>query len=79
MASASGVVTEEPIKAVSTPDLTTDSGTSLIISPSEEYIAGPKWKGEGIVHAETDMDNCVGFKKQSTILQDTTTASMCSR
>lgn len=62
VASASGVVTEELAEAIGVPDLSTDSGTSSIIAPSGEYLAGPKWEGEGIVHAEIDLGNRVRSK-----------------
>lgn len=36
-------------------DVDTDSGTSSIIAPDGTYLAGPKWEGEGIVHADIDL------------------------
>lgn len=32
-----------------------NSGTSAVLSPQGEFLAGPKWEGEGIVHAEVDL------------------------
>jgi aliphatic nitrilase len=54
-AMATGVVTEELAEAVGQPDWGPDSGTSAIISPDGEYLAGPKFEGEGIVNADVDM------------------------
>lgn len=53
---STGVLTEKLAESVgiSAPD--TDSGTSSIIGPHGMYLAGPKWEGEGIVHAELDLE-----------------------
>lgn len=59
---ATGVVTEELAAAIGAPDLSTDSGTSAIVSPSGTYLAGPRWEGEGIVHAKVDMGDRVRSK-----------------
>ena len=59
---ATGVVTEELADAIGAPDLPTDSGTSSIIAPTGEYLDGPMWEGEGIVHAEIDMGDRVRSK-----------------
>lgn len=61
-ACATGVVTKELANAIGVPDLATDSGMSSIIAPSGEYLAGPKWVGEGIVHAEVDMGDWIRSK-----------------
>jgi aliphatic nitrilase len=56
VASATGVVTDELADAIGwMPETYADSGTSTIIAPDGEFLAGPKWEGEGIVHAEIDM------------------------
>ena len=58
-ASASGVITDELLADLGDPDLDTDSGTSTIISPNGEILAGPKWEGEGIIFADVDMGDRV--------------------
>lgn len=69
VASATGVVTDELADAVGGfPDTYTDSGTSTVIAPNGEYLAGPKWEGEGIVHADIDLDNRVKEKAYHDIL-----------
>lgn len=64
VASATGVVTEELAEAVGggMPETYADSGTSTIIAPDGEFLAGPKWEGEGIVHAEIDMGDRIEGK-----------------
>lgn len=61
VASATGVVNEELAEAIGNPDLV-GGGTSSIIAPSGEYLAGPKWDGEGIVHAAVQMDERIRSK-----------------
>lgn len=60
--SASGVITEELAAALGRPGWGTDSGTSAVISPTGEYLAGPKWEGEGIVSAHVDLAERVRLK-----------------
>lgn len=52
---ATGVLTAELAEAVGLDDPGLDSGTSSVIGPDGAYLAGPKWSGEGIVHAEIDL------------------------
>lgn len=59
---ASGVVTDDLAEAIGQPDWGPDSGTSAIVSTEGEYLAGPKWEGEGIVHADVDMGSRVRSK-----------------
>lgn len=69
VASATGVVTEELAEAVGgVPDTYTDSGTSTIIAPDGEFVAGPKWEGEDIVHAEINMADRIEEKAYHDIL-----------
>lgn len=51
----SGVLTDELAESVGIEDMSRDSGMSAIIGPDGRYLAGPKRKGEGIVHATVDM------------------------
>lgn len=60
--SATGAMTEELAAAVGQPDWTVDAGTSAVVSPEGEYLAGPKWTGEGIVHASVDLADRVRSK-----------------
>lgn len=67
--SATGVVTDELADDVGgLPDTYADSGTSSIIAPDGTYLAGPKWTGEGIVHADVDMGDRVEGKAYHDIL-----------
>lgn len=69
IASATGVVTDELAEAVGGfPDTYTDSGTSTVIAPDGRFIAGPKWEGEGIVHADIDLHDRVPAKAYHDIL-----------
>lgn len=52
---ATGVLTETLADEIGLGSVDTDSGTSSVIGPDGTYLAGPKWAGEGIVHAEIDM------------------------
>ncbi len=52
---ATGVLTTELADAVGLDEPDLDSGTSSIIDPHGMYLAGPKWAGEGIIHAEIDL------------------------
>lgn len=52
---ATGVLTDELAAAIGLDDADTDSGTAAVIAPDGTYLAGPKWVGEGIVHAEFDL------------------------
>jgi aliphatic nitrilase len=62
-ASATGVVTDELADAVGgMPDTYRDSGTSAVLAPDGEFLAGPKHEGEGIVHASVDMGDRVEGK-----------------
>lgn len=53
---AMGTVTEELAEAIGAPELTTYPSMSAVISPKGEYLAGPEWDGEGIVHASIDPE-----------------------
>jgi len=69
VASATGVVTDELAEAIGgVPDTYADSGTSTVIAPDGEFIAGPKWEEEGIVHAEVDMGDRVEGKAYHDVL-----------
>lgn len=59
---ATGAMTDELAAAIGQPDWTSDAGTSAIVSPAGEYVAGPAWTGEGIVHAEVDLADRVRSK-----------------
>lgn len=52
---STGVLTATLAEAIGLDDPDLDSGTSSIIDPHGMYLAGPKWSGEGIVHAEVDL------------------------
>lgn len=69
VASATGVVTDELADAVGGfPDTYADSGTSTVIGPDGRFIAGPKWEGEGIVHADINLCDRVQEKAYHDIL-----------
>lgn len=69
VASATGVVTDELADAIGgVPDTYADSGTSTVIAPDGEFLAGPKWEGEGIVSAEVDMADRVEGKAYHDVL-----------
>lgn len=59
---ATGVLTDELAEAVGIPEMSRDSGTSMVVGPDGKHLAGPKWQDEGIVHAEVDMDDRVREK-----------------
>lgn len=69
VASATGVVTDKLADSVGGfPDGYTDSGTSTIIGPDGRFIAGPKWEGEGIIHADINLSDRVQEKAYHDIL-----------
>jgi aliphatic nitrilase len=57
--SATGVVTEQLAASVGESELQTGGGTSSVIAPSGDYLAGPMYEGEGIVSAQVDMGDYV--------------------
>jgi len=52
---AMGTVTAELADAIGKPSLSDGPSLSAVVGPTGEYIAGPKFDGEGIVHAEVDL------------------------
>jgi len=52
---ATGVLDDDLAAALDDPALSTDAGASGVLSPEGEWLAGPKWEGEGLVHAEVDL------------------------
>lgn len=53
---AAGAISEELVEDAGLPaEWAGRGGPSSIISPTGAYLAGPKWEGEGIVHAEVDL------------------------
>lgn len=59
---ATGVVTDDLAESIGNPDLDRDSGTSSVISPTGETLAGPRYEGEGLVYADVDMGDRVRAK-----------------
>lgn len=51
---AMGTVTDELAAAIGDPTLSEGPSLSAVVSPSGEYLAGPTFEGERIVHAEVD-------------------------
>jgi len=53
---AAGAISEQLVEDAGLPaEWAGRGGPSSIISPMGEFLAGPKWEGEGIVHAEVDL------------------------
>lgn len=65
---ATGVMTEELAEAIGHPEWEPGSGTSSILSHAGEYLAGPKWEGEGIIHADVDLEERLSSKAYMDIL-----------
>lgn len=51
---AMGTVTDELAADIGKPSLSDGPSLSAVIGPTGEYLAGPKFEGEGIVHATVD-------------------------
>ena len=65
---ASGVINEELAESVGRPGWGADSGTSSIIAPDGQYLAGPKWEGEGIVSAHIDLGERTRIKSKHDVV-----------
>ncbi|MFB6195758.1 MAG: nitrilase-related carbon-nitrogen hydrolase [Haloplanus sp.] len=52
---AMGTVTDDLADAIGKPSLSEGPSLSAVVGPTGEYLAGPKFDGEGIVHAEVDL------------------------
>lgn len=59
---ATGVIDDDLATAIGSDDLSIDSGGSSVISTEGEFLAGPTWEGEGIVHAEVDRRDRIRSK-----------------
>ncbi|MHB9287909.1 carbon-nitrogen hydrolase family protein [Halobacteriales archaeon Cl-PHB] len=59
---ATGVVDEALAEAIGRPDWGPDSGCSAVVDTEGEYLAGPKFEGEGLVYADVDMGSRVDSK-----------------
>ncbi len=53
--SAVGIVDDALADALGQPDWGPDSGGSSVISTEGDFLAGPKWAGEGLVVADVDL------------------------
>lgn len=60
--SAVGVIDEALADAIGDETFDADSGGSSIISTEGEFLAGPRWDGEGIVHAAVDRRDRIRSK-----------------
>lgn len=60
--SASGVLTDDLAAEIGLEDMNTGGGSSFILGPDGMFLAGPKWEGEGIVHAEVEMEDRIRAK-----------------
>lgn len=68
-AAATGVVTEALADRIGRPEWAGRGGASAIVSPTGEYLAGPKTDGEeGLVHADVDLRTRVRAKATHDIL-----------
>lgn len=68
-AAATAVVTEELAERIGRPEWVGRGGASSIISPTGEYLAGPKTDGEeGLVYADVDMESRIKGKATHDIL-----------
>jgi nitrilase len=54
---AMGTVTDELADAIGEPELSDGPSLSAVVGPTGEYLAGPRFEGEGIVHAEVDLND----------------------
>jgi nitrilase len=52
---AMGTVTDDLAAAIGDPALSEGPSLSAVVGPTGEYLAGPKFDGEGIVHATVDL------------------------
>ncbi|MFB6102193.1 MAG: nitrilase-related carbon-nitrogen hydrolase [Haloplanus sp.] len=52
---AMGTVTDDLADAIGDPSLSEGPSLSAVVGPTGEYLAGPQFDGEGIVHAAVDL------------------------